>query len=164
MFNNFVETKRPAKGIATNDSGNIVPESYQCGNQKTRQGDCDFACMVYKCLLIVFCGNQKTRQGDCDNFIYTIKFLNFTLWKPRDPPRGLRLVNILLTILNVSVFVETKRPAKGIATSITSSIKRVRRERGNQETRQGDCDEPFQVFWFLAKTVETKRPAKGIAT
>ncbi len=131
-----METKRPAKGIATK---------------------------IIKCFFTdMFSGNQETRQGDCDS-IFLI-FLNvFPSWKPRDPPRGLRpdcKQHHFLFFL-VSGNQKTRQgdcDAIGMV-SLPFILS------GNQKTRQGDCDLKGGINLFsYSNLVETKRPAKGIAT
>ena len=108
------------------------------------------------------CGNQKTRQGDCD----AIKFSNMTtivaLWKPKDPPRGLRLI-YLTDHKGLLGQWKPKDPPRGLRLRILLLLFLFFLLSGNQKTRQGDCDH-LPKFDHLYPEVETKRPAKGIAT
>ena len=133
-----VETKRPAKGIATVSSNTLATLCQFRGNQETRQGDCDRN-FYYSLLRIFYRGNQETRQGDCDNEDFKPITSHSHSWKPRDPPRGLRL-NFPSIFLSIFFAVETKRPAKGIATIVTKLLYPISSLCGNQKTRQGDCD------------------------
>ena len=109
----IVETKRPAKGIATIQN-NVFANFMLNGNQKTRQGDCDFI-----------------------NFKFKFKIF---LWKPKDPPRGLRLSALCPTTKAIAPW-KPKDPPRGLRLKSLDEIPSASLYCGNQKTRQGDCDE-----------------------
>ena len=163
IFHLFVETKRPAKGIATHLADHKYLLGHIRGNQKTRQGDCDFNSTIFSLYSFNFvetkrpakgiatsfikennsiyiCGNQKTRQGDCDYKVFSPNCFHHITVETKRPAKGIA-TSFNTSSMCLIASVETKRPAKGIAT--LRGLPRIMSKshmRGNQKTRQGDCD------------------------
>ena len=86
------------------------------------------------------CGNQKTRQGDCDIKPFFSYFFIFS-WKPKDPPRGLRLsINSFAVLPSGKGGNQKTRQGDCDGKSVYISSIAFNIFSGNQKTRQGDCD------------------------
>ncbi len=131
-----METKRPAKGIATTPTLVFMNKNISWKPKDPPRGL--RLCFICSPLIIFIRGNQKTRQGDCDKSLIFSKILVILKWKPKDPPRGLRLFMSFIIYKEFSFC-------------------------GNQKTRQGDCDQVLSdCFQVKIQSWKPKDPPRGL--
>ena len=109
-----METKRPAKGIATTHALMTVPMALSVVETK------------------------RPAKGIATSKSEDLLSSPIVLVETKRPAKGIATAHNP-THIQANKFVETKRPAKGIATE-NWNFSLLLPFSGNQETRQGDCD------------------------